>query len=830
MDTAIPDRHQPRTPILKTGAWAVLAFLAAAYFYSAVAQQWVGVPPTQKRPSASVNSLFSKRNTADPNAQMLVQATEIHYDYANERVSAVGRVQINYFGSVLDADRVIYDQKANRLRAEGNVRLTEADGKILTTGLLDLSSDYRDGFVDSLHIETVDQTRFAAARAERREGKATVFESGVYTACLPCKDNPEKPPKWQVKAARILHDTEEKMIYFEDARIEFLGVPLAYIPYFWTPDPSVKRKTGFLTPRILNGTKYGIAYQAPFFWNIAPDYDLTLSPMITSQQGLLVEAEWRQRLINGAYSIRGAGIVQQDKDWFLDKEGPLSPGYRDFRGAVESKGLFRLGEQWVWGWDGAVFTDRTFSPDYKIIKANAVESVSQAFLTGRGERSYFDLRFMHFYGFSTLDVQRQLPIVHPVLDYGNVFATPVLGGELSYNVNLTSLSRREADFDPITRAAALAGTCDTSNPAAKTRADCILRGAPGTYSRLSADVQWKRQFIDPVGQVWTPFAYARADAAEVSISPHASVGNFIPTGDNGQFRGMVAAGLEYRYPLLSVHSWGTQTLEPIAQVIVRPDEQRVGRLPNEDSQSLIFGDDNLFKINKFSGWDRLEGGTRANVGLQYSAHFNEAGYFNALIGQSHHLAGLNSYAVADMSNTGLDSGLETSRSDYVARMTYQPNSVYSFTSRFRFDEHTFEKRRMELEGKATFDRWSLGALYGEYDQQPSVGLLLPRQGILTTGSYKITENWAVTGAALYSIDSSRLNTALVGLSYIDECIALAVNYVSNYGFNGDIVPNRTLVLQLTLRTLGATLLTSQVGGLSGGGTALGGFGTGTMIR
>jgi LPS-assembly protein len=137
---------------------------------------------------------------------------------------------------------------------------------------------------------------------------------------------------------------------------------------------------------------------------------------------------------------------------------------------------------------------------------------------------------------------------------------------------------------------------------------------------------------------------------------------------------------------------------------------------------------------------------------------------------------------------------------------------------------------MELEGRMTFDRWSLGLLYGEYDPQPSVGLLLPREGILASGTFKITQNWTIAGAALYSIDSSRLNTATVGLGYIDECIALTVNYISNYGFNGDIVPNRTLMLQLTLRTLGATAFTQQIGGLSGSGNTIGGFGPGGIIR
>ena len=97
----------------------------------------------------------------------------------------------------------------------------------------------------------------AATRAERSSGNYTVFHNGVYTACAPCKDDPKKPPLWQVKAARIIHDQGEKMIYFEDARIEFFGQPLLYMPYFSAPDPTVKRKTGFLMPSISTSSVYG---------------------------------------------------------------------------------------------------------------------------------------------------------------------------------------------------------------------------------------------------------------------------------------------------------------------------------------------------------------------------------------------------------------------------------------------------------------------------------------------------------------------------------------------------------------------------------------------
>ena len=123
--------------------------------------------------------------------QMLVQAREIDYDYANKRVAAVGNVQIYYGGATLEADRVVYDQASKRLHAEGNVRLTDEEGKITYGEIMDLSDDYRDGFVDSLRLETPDQTRMAAARAERTQGNYTVFHNGVYTACAPCKDYPK---------------------------------------------------------------------------------------------------------------------------------------------------------------------------------------------------------------------------------------------------------------------------------------------------------------------------------------------------------------------------------------------------------------------------------------------------------------------------------------------------------------------------------------------------------------------------------------------------------------------------------------------------------------
>ena len=750
-------------------------------------------------------------------APMLVQATEIRYDYTNNTVSAVGNVQIYYRGSTVEADEVVYDEKTKRLQARGNVRLTEPDGKITYGQFIDLTDDYRDGFVDSLRLETADDTRFAAARADRDKGRYTVMQNGVYTACEPCKDDPKKPPLWQIEAARIIHDNSEKMVYFEDARVEFFGLPLAYFPFMSSPDPSVSRKSGFLFPGLGYGTAYGGSMEIPYFWAIAPDKDLTLSTIVTTKQGELLQAVWRQRLINGSYSIKAAGVFQTDPGYFAARDGADSPTANVFRGAVQTAGQFALTDKWVWGWTGLLMTDTQFLFDYQLGQflgsfdpfhtGVASEGVSQVYLTGVGDRSYFDIRSIYYYGFSGADVQGQIPIIHPVLDYSNVLGQPVMGGELSYKFNLTSLTRQQAEFQAINQNADNNGLCSSNNPALLNSSNCLLRGIAGTYTRASAEVDWRRTLVTDSGQMITPFFGVRGDAAQLDIENTAGISNFIDPGQSEVARAMPDAGVEYRYPFVDVEPWGTQTVQPIAQVILRPNEPEIGKFPNEDAQSVVFSDSNLFSINKFSGWDRVEGGGRVNAAFEYTAQVNKAGYFDVLFGQSYQIYGLNSYSVADLTNTGLQSGLDKTVSDYVGRIMYQPNQVFSFTARGRFDQETFTPQRLEFETRANFDRWTLQLMYGDYAPQPDIGFLTQREEILTGAAFKLTQNWVLLGSLRYDLAVHEFDQTRFGIGYTDDCLLLSLNYVTSYIYTGTTpTPNNTVMFQMSLRTLGPDVL------------------------
>ena len=775
-------------------------------------------------PASAQSFTFNPRppHPAPPRAasdgQMLVQAVEVDYDYNNSRVSAVGNVQMFYNGTSVEADKVIYDQKTKRLHAEGNIRMTDAEGKVTYANIMDLSDDYRDGFVDSLRVDTADATRMAATRMDRASGNYTVFENGVYTACAPCKDDPKKPPLWQVKGARIIHDQTEKMLYFENAQLEFFGVPMAYLPYFSTPDPTVKRKTGFMMPSITSVSTYGFGVETPFYWAIAPDYDATFNPRITSRQGVLFQGEFRQRLINGSYQIRAYGIDQLDQAAFAGQ-----PGDRQFRGGVETKGQFALNDKWVWGWDGVLLSDYYFMSDYRLAQYKdplnsflslPTEAISQLYLTGVGNRSYFDARTIYYLSFSGF--QDKVPVIHPVVDYSNVINSPIFGGEFSYKTNFTSLTRETAAFDPITTLANTNGLCLTASadPLARMPNQCLLRGIPGTYTRATAEAQWRKSFTDSFGQIWTPFASVRADAIDASISNQPGVSNFLPVGDTQALRVMPTVGLEYRYPFINVQPWGTTTIEPIAQVIIRPNETYAGKLPNEDAQSMVFDASNLFSVDKFSGYDRVEGGGRANVGVQATTQFDRGGSVNVLFGQSYQLFGMNSFAVADATNTGIDSGLQNARSDYVARVNYSPNRTYTFSVRTRMDEATLNVNRFEAEGRASFDRWSVSMMYGNYAPQPELGYLTRREGLLGSASIKVAANWVVSGAARWDLEANKLNQYIVGAGYVDDCFVLAANYVTSYAYAAGTTPpvlSHAFMLQIGLRTLATTASTAGAG-------------------
>ena len=147
--------------------------------------------PETKSASVSPSSVRDK---------LTVDANEIVYDTDKKTISARGNAKLYYKGKVLEADTVIYRSETGRVYAEGHVVLTDTDGQVLRAASLELSEQFRDGFINSFKIDTIDNTHFVAPLGERISDKQTVFEKGTFTACDACKEDPARPPLWQVRA------------------------------------------------------------------------------------------------------------------------------------------------------------------------------------------------------------------------------------------------------------------------------------------------------------------------------------------------------------------------------------------------------------------------------------------------------------------------------------------------------------------------------------------------------------------------------------------------------------------------------------------------------
>jgi LPS-assembly protein len=475
------------------------------------------------------------------------------------------------------------------------------------------------------------------------------------------------------------------------------------------------------------------------------------------------------------------------------------------------------------------------------------------------------MRGYYIQGLLPGDIQGQMPVTHPMTDYNRVFdidpaKTAGIGGQVEVDANFNSVSANLPNYQSIQPQTldsqyTLYNVCQIYSPNKDPNlSQCLLRGVGGNYNRGVASAMWKRKAIDPVGGVWTPFAFARfmgsyLDYNESGTYPVYNYANqpipnynqsfFIP-GQNNSFRGQATPGMgfDYRYPLLARTPLGNIVFEPIAQLIARPSQTSIPSLVNLDAQSLVFDDSTLFEWSKYSGYDRFETGTRLNYGGQATMSFSNGGFINAMAGQSQQVAGPNAYSMADAANVGLASGLNTRTSDYVGRLVVAPASFLNFTAKGRFDKDSLSARRIDMLATINFNPLTFGIQYANYASQQQIGFDVRRQGLSTSARWDITKNYYLNGSvtfdmsrggiynALYanSANSSFFASALwgVGGGYNDECMNVAMNYSSIYQpwYTGS-TRNDTFYLSVNLRTLGEAKFNASPGrllndGISGG--------------
>jgi LPS-assembly protein len=681
----------------------------------------------------------------DRSQPVLLDADTLTYDENLGVVTASGDVELTQGDRVLRADSVSYNQRANKVSASGNVTLLEPTGEVLFAEYAELIDDMREGFLRGLRMLLADDSRFAAVNARRRGGVETQLSKAVYSPCVTCVDE-DGEPVWQLKAGRITHNSETREIVYRDARLEALGVPVLYTPYFSHPDPSVKRKSGFLAPTFGATGALGSSFQMPYFWAIDDSRDFTFDPILSTEVIAVVTGEYREAFSNGELRAR-ASATRDD----------AQTGRNRFRGHIDSEARFSGSDIWRWGADIKAVTDDTYLARYRFPYTNTL--TSQLFAEGFTQRKYARADIQHLQGLRSQDEQDRIPIIAPNLNYNYVGEPNSLGAFMTFDANALALTRTAE------------GVTD--------------------MRRMSLETGWELPHIGSLGDVTTFRLTLQTDVYNVANVPgQGASGGSTLSGTTG--RVFPKLSVNWRYPWVRNSGDSSQVVEPIVSFVTAPNGSNPTRIPNEDSLAFEFDETNLFDRTRFVGSDRVDGGTWVAYGFRVGAYGIHGGSATALFGQSYRLRDDDTYP----RNAGLDDNF----SDYVGRVLVSPSKYLDVIYKARLDKDNFQFRRMELGAGIGPRAFRVAANYIFFDQ---TGEFPDREELSFGASSVLTDSWSISANTRRDLTSGGGTLSYGGsVTYTCDCLIATLSYDRSFTRDRDVAPTTAVFLRLTLKSLG----------------------------
>jgi len=461
---------------------------------------------------------------------------------------AQGNVEAFFGTQRLRARKITYDRSQGQLVLEGPVVLTQGENSVLMADTAQLDTQFANGLLRGARMILDQQVQMAANRIDRVDGRYTQLYKASVTSCRICTDN--STPLWQIRARRVIHDNEEKQIYFEDAQIHLKGTPIFWLPRLRLPDPSLKRASGFLFPSTRQSSRLGAGVKTPYFFALSPHRDLTLTPYLTPQTRTL-EWHYRQAFSSGEITFNGA---------FSDDR--LKP---DARGYLFGEGQFALPYDYQLAFKLKTTSDRTYMVDYAY--GNEDRLPSEISLSRAKRDQFFQAELLSFQSLRDDETTTNTPTLQGDITLERRYFPTALGGELRTRVSMVGHHRySDADIDGRDIRRANIGL-DWHNSA-------TLWG--GMRGSLSFGIDVDSYLVDQD---------STSISRDIVISPNAT--------------------MALRWPLMKTAADGSlQTLEPVAALnLVGGSTPNV---PNEESTLVEFDEGNLLALSRFPARDRVE--------------------------------------------------------------------------------------------------------------------------------------------------------------------------------------------------------------------------------
>jgi LPS-assembly protein len=697
--------------------------------------------------------------------ETLITAKQMHSDAESGVTSASGKVEIVHNDYVLHADKVIYDQKADIMTADGHVAMLTPSGEVQYADHEEITGDMKQAVAKKFGILFPDNSRMAGLTGQRYDERYTVVDKAIYTACNVCLEHPDIVPLWQLRAVSITHDNVEHQVYYHDATIDFMGTPVLYTPYVSAPDPTVTRRQGFLAPEPGLSPNIGAYVKTPYYVDIAPDKDMTITPTFSVDDKLQLDTQYRERFDRGKLNLEGS-ITHAD----LINDNGFDEG-QQWRGHVFGNFLYDIDNTWRAGTDIQYASDKSYLERYNLSSLD--QTTSRAFIEGLHGRDYAVVNSYYFQDLRPGTDSSQ-PVIPPSAQV-SLLGDPgqTLGGRWSFDGNTLITSRD-----------------NTGQP--------LAQQGPDTR-RLSMDGGWERQFVSNTGLETTVSGLLRTDSYWAN-NIVASDGS----GDvykNAMFtRQFEQANVVARYPMGrsgTVDGAGyQQLLEPIVALTAAPNVRQISEQPIEDSLDAEFDETNLFSPNRFTGSDLVEGGSRVTYGARNAITTDSGAKIDIFGGQSYDFSSNDQFPD--------QSGLQTLASDYVGRIDFEPAPWLTANYGFRLAESDLTPQQQDALVSVGAPVFRPFARYIEaYESDTTTGLIDQVKEVTLGFSSKVTKFWTLSGSHIQAFDpqpgprDSRLT-----LSYVDECFAFGVTAAHNDTNRLDISSGTSVAFHVYLKNLG----------------------------
>ena len=572
-------------------------------------------------------------------------ANSITYHEDISLISADGDVEVINGIQVLKANKLTYDMDKDYILAEGNVSLNDKNNNIYFSEKMELQGDLKRGVIKNFNSILSDGSSLSASIIIRDDENGDKLEKIIYTRCKRCKEDANQPPIWQIRALKSDRNLKKGIIEYENVLLDVYGFPILYVPYISHSDPSKKVSSGLLSPKFKNNTTFGLSYSQPYYFSLSKSNDLTLTPTITSNEGPIIESHYRSLRAKGDSSIK----TSFTRGSHTNIDGKES---NKFRGHIDIKVAERINKNWVTGINATRASDFSYMQRYKMGNESNIHLTQRAYITGSSKDFYAKIEGMYFQPLNAFKSNRNVPLILP---------------------NIEALWHKNYD-NGIMRKVSL-------------NSSIITKSDASNVQKLSLNSSWSKNKISSEGYVLKSTLYGRADIYRNRKTDNSKVIGKL--GTHYEFRALPKFETMLSFPVINYYKNNSILIEPIVQGVLAPKGGNPDSIHNLDSIDFELSDYNLFSSNRFAGIDRVEEGSRINLGIKSNFNFNELGNLNSVIGRS--WSPLNPQDEF-ISGTGLNKKL----SNIVGNIIYDYRDFLSFGYHFRRDGLNFRSQRDTL--------------------------------------------------------------------------------------------------------------------------------------